>query len=134
VNKVLRHWKSGNYHFSKFKYGWMPPHPTFFVRKEVYQKTGVFDITLKTAADYELMLRILYKHQFSCAYVPKVLVKMAAGGASNASLSGRLKANMEDRKAWAINGLTPYFFTLYLKPARKIFQFINKEQLRRVFF
>jgi len=66
--------------------------------------------------------------------VPKILVKMAAGGASNVSLSARLNANREDRKAWTINGLTPYFFTLYLKPARKIFQFVNKEQLRRVFF
>jgi glycosyltransferase involved in cell wall biosynthesis len=134
INRVLRNWKSGKFHPNKFKYGWMPPHPTFFVKKEVYHKAGIFDTTLKTAADYEFMLRILYKYQFSTAYVPKVLVKMAAGGASNVSLSARLKGNREDRQAWAINGLTPYFFTLYLKPARKIFQFINKEQLRKVFF
>ncbi len=134
TNRVLRHWKSGEFHPNKFKYGWMPPHPTFFVRKEVYHKAGVFDTTLKTAADYEFMLRTLYKHQFSSIYVPKVLVKMAAGGASNVSLSARLSANREDRKAWSINGLTPYFFTLYLKPARKIFQFIHKEQLRKAFF
>jgi len=134
MSMVLRRWKSGKYHLNKFKYGWMPPHPTFFVKKEVYRKAGLFDTTLKTAADYEFMLRTLYKYQFSCDYVPKVLVKMAAGGASNVSLNARLNANREDRRAWAINGLTPYFFTLYLKPARKIFQFINKEQLRRAFF
>lgn len=134
TNRVLRNWKSGKFNSNKFKYGWMPPHPTFFVKKEVYYKAGIFDTTLKTAADYELMLRILYKHQFSSAYIPKVLVKMAAGGASNISLGARLKANSDDRKAWALNGLTPYFFTLFLKPARKIFQFLNKEQLRRAFF
>lgn len=134
INRILRYWKSGEFHLSKFKYGWMPPHPTFFVKKEVYNRAGLFDTTLKTAADYEFMLRILYKHQFSSAYVPKVLVKMATGGASNVSFKGRLKANKEDRKAWQINGLRPYFFTLYLKPARKIFQFINKEQLKRIPF
>lgn len=134
INRILRNWRSGDFNTNKFKYGWMPPHPTFFVKREVYQKAGMFDTSLKTAADYEFMLRTLYKYKFSSFYVPEVLVKMAAGGASNVSFSGRLKANREDRKAWLINGLTPYFFTLYLKPARKIFQFINKEQLRRVFF
>jgi len=68
ANKVLRHWKSGKFHLNRFKYGWMPPHPTFFVKREVYNKAGVFDTTLKTAADYEFMLRILYKYKFSSAY------------------------------------------------------------------
>jgi len=104
----------------------MPPHPSFFVRKEVYDKVGLFNTDLRTSADYELMLRILMKHRLHAAYLPMVLVKMREGGLSNSSFKQRLKANREDRLAWKLNGLKPYFFTLYLKPIRKIFQFILK--------
>jgi glycosyltransferase len=72
------------------------------------------------------MLRILLKHGLPAHYIPRVIVKMRAGGVSNASLWNRLRANKEDRLAWKLNGLKPYFFTLYLKPLRKIFQFIIK--------
>lgn len=134
INKVVRVWKSGNFKRTNFNFGWMPPHPTFFVRKEVYERVGMFNLSLRSAADYELMLRILYKHQFNAAYLPEVLVKMRAGGVSNGSLKKRLRANKEDRMAWKINGLNPYFFTLYLKPLRKIFQFILKEPVIKFSF
>ncbi|HZF62996.1 MAG TPA: glycosyltransferase family 2 protein [Chitinophagaceae bacterium] len=127
TDKVVRVWKSGNFAKSSFHYGWMPPHPTFFVRKEVYDTVGLFNISLKTAADYELMLRILYKHGYNANYLPHVMVKMRAGGISNGSLKKRWTANKEDRMAWRLNGLQPYFFTLYMKPLRKIFQFAVKE-------
>jgi glycosyltransferase len=68
------------------------------------------------------------KHRFNIVYIPEVLVKMRAGGMSNASLKNRMRANNEDRMAWKVNGLKPYFFTLYLKPLRKIFQFIQPKQ------
>jgi glycosyltransferase len=110
----------------------MPPHPTFFVKKEVYNKAGLFNVSLKRSADYELMLRILVKHKYNAEYLKEVLVKMRTGGVSNGSWGGRWKANLEDRMAWKINNLKPYFFTLYLKPARKIFQFIPIDQLTRV--
>ena len=87
---------------------------------------------LKSSADYELMLRILVKHRYDAEYLKEVLVKMRTGGISNGSWGGRLRANLEDRMAWKINNLKPYFFTLYLKPARKIFQFIHTDQLSRV--
>lgn len=132
LNKTVRVWRSGSFKRSNFNFGWMPPHPTFFVRKEVYEEVGLFNLSLKSAADYELMLRILYKHKFNAAYLPEVLVKMRAGGVSNGSFKKRLRANKEDRMAWKLNELHPYFFTLYLKPLRKVFQFINKEQLIRV--
>lgn len=132
LNRVMRRWISGTFKRASFKFGWMPPHPTFFVKKEVYRKAGLFNLTLKFAADYELMLRVLYKHKFNAAYLPEVLVKMRAGGTSNGSLKRRFRANGEDRLAWKLNQLHPYFFTLYLKPLRKVFQYINKEQLRRV--
>jgi glycosyltransferase involved in cell wall biosynthesis len=134
VNLVMRKWISGNFKRMSFKFGWMPPHPAFFVKKEVYEKVGSFNPLFKNAADYEMMLRILYKYQFNTLYLPEILVKMRAGGISNGSLKKRLRANREDRLAWKLNGLTPYFFTLYLKPLRKIFQFINKEQFKRLFF
>ena len=126
TEKVIRTWKTGSFSKKSFYFGWMPPHPTFFVRKEVYDKVGIFNTELRSAADYEMMLRILVKYGMSVAYIPHILVKMRAGGISNASFRNRIRANREDRMAWKINGLQPYFFTLYMKPLRKISQFIIK--------
>ena len=126
TKKILRTWHSGLYRRKSFYYGWMPPHPTFFVRRSVYDRAGLFDTTLRSAADYELMLRLLLKHGLTAHYIPRVIVRMRAGGMSNASLWNRLRANKEDRLAWKLNGLHPYFFTMYLKPLRKIHQFISK--------
>jgi glycosyltransferase involved in cell wall biosynthesis len=124
--KVLRNWRSGPFKRENFYFGWMPPHPTFFVRNEVYTRAGVFNLGLRSAADYELMLRVLVKLEMTTHYIPRVIVKMRAGGMSNASLLNRLRGNKEDRLAWKLNGLKPYFFTLYLKPLRKLHQFITK--------
>jgi glycosyltransferase len=104
----------------------MPPHPTFFVRRTVYEKVGLFNTSLKSAADYEIMLRILVKYKMSVHYLPRVIVKMSTGGMSNVSVRNRIHANREDRLAWKLNGLRPYFFTLYLKPLRKVSQFLIK--------
>ena len=123
LSRVVRRWKSGTYSHTQFKMGWMPPHPTFFVRKEVYQKYGVFNQELGTAADYEIMLRFLEKHQCKVAYLPRTIIHMRTGGASNNSLRARIKAHHMDRKSWEVNGLKPAFFTLALKPLRKIVQF-----------
>lgn len=121
--RIVRYWRSGQFRRERFLYGWMPPHPTFFVRRSVYERLGGFDLSLKTAADYELMLRFLYRHELKTVYLPEVLVYMRTGGLSNASWKHRLKANREDREAWNRNGLKPYFFTTWLKPLRKIPQY-----------
>lgn len=126
TSRVVRLWKAGRYTRSSFYYGWMPPHPTFFVRKEVYDSVGAFNISLGSAADYELMLRILLKHNIKAAYINKVIIKMRMGGISTRSLKNRIKANQQDRLAWKINNLTPFPFTLYLKPMRKLGQFFIK--------
>jgi glycosyltransferase len=123
VQVVTRTWKSGKFQKRHLYYGWMPPHPTFFVRRHIYDKCGLFNTTLRSAADYELMLRVLLKYNAHVEYIPEVLVKMRAGGMSNASLKNRLKANKEDEMAWKLNNLKPYFFTTWLKPLRKVFQF-----------
>ncbi|HIP82940.1 MAG TPA: glycosyltransferase [Desulfocapsa sulfexigens] len=126
-DRVIRHWRSGTFNTPKqFYWGWMPPHPTFFVKKEVYERLGLFNLQLGSAADYEIMLRFLVKHNLSTSYIPEVLVKMRSGGVSNASISNRITANKMDRKAWKVNGLKPYPFTLMMKPARKISQWFLK--------
>jgi glycosyltransferase len=123
---VLRSWYTGKFKPYKFLFGWMPPHPTFFVRRSVYAQYGSFNTDLTFSADYDLMLRLLYKHRIPVSYLPKVIVRMRIGGVSNASLSNRLKANKQDREAWRLNGLKPYFFTVPLKPLRKITQWYSR--------
>ncbi len=123
TDKVVRHWHSGEFNGpAQFYRGWMPPHPTFFVRRKVYGKYGLFNLELGSAADYEIMLRFLVKHRLRTAYIPQVLVKMRTGGVSNASVGNRLAANRMDRKAWTVNGLRPYPWTLWMKPLRKVGQ------------
>lgn len=126
TRKIKRYWKSGKFNKRNFLFGWMPPHPTFFLRKSSYKKYGTYRLDLGSAADYELMLRMMFKHGISAAYHPQVTTVMRTGGVSNQSLDNRLKANESDRMAWTLNGLTPYWFTLWLKPIRKILQFVNK--------
>lgn len=126
VHVITRTWKSGQYKKRNFLYGWMPPHPTFFVRRKIYDEVGLFNTDLRSAADYEIMLRMLVKHHARAFYIPKILVKMRSGGVSNASLKNRLRANREDRMAWTLNDLKPFFFTIWLKPMRKIIQFITR--------
>jgi hypothetical protein len=126
AKRVTRVWRSGQYKNNSFYWGWMPPHPTFFVRKSVYEQLGLYNNDMRSAADYEMMLRLMVGHHIKAIYIPKIIVKMRTGGVSNSSVKNRLRANREDHKAWRINGLKPYFFTLYLKPLRKITQFIKK--------
>ena len=125
TNKVNRYWKSDKYKENAFLYGWMPPHPTFFVKRKCYNKYGLYNTTLKSASDYELMLRFIYKYKISLTYLPRVITKMRIGGVSNITLVNRYKANREDKRAWIINGLKPYFFTFILKPLRKIKQYFS---------
>jgi glycosyltransferase len=123
---IVRYWRAGAYHPRAFYQGWMPPHPTFFVRREVYERLGRFRLDMGSAADYEIMLRFIVRNQIRCAYLPEVLVKMRLGGISTASLRNRMRANRMDRKAWAVNGLKPYPWTLWLKPLRKLAQWVDR--------
>jgi len=127
IEKVVRYWRSGDYDPQKFFNGWMPPHPTLFVRRSIYEKYGFFNLELGSAADYELMLRFLLKYKIKTAYIPEILVHMRTGGMSNASIRNRLKANRMDRKAWEVNDLQPYPWTMIAKPLRKLKQWIVKE-------
>jgi glycosyltransferase len=126
VSKVIRYWRSGEYREGIFKKGWMPPHPTFFLKRSCYERFGVYNLEMKTAADYELMLRMLHRYKVSTAYLPEVIVKMRVGGKSNSTLRSRIIANRDDKRAWKLNGLKPGLFTFILKPLSKIGQYFRK--------
>jgi glycosyltransferase len=121
--KVIRTWKAGHFNPKNFNWGWMPPHPTVFLKREVYQSVGNFNLQFRSAADYEFLLRACLKFGKKLHYLPGVVVHMRAGGLSNASLKNRLKANAEDRLAWKVNRLNGGFLASLLKPLRKIIQF-----------
>ena len=125
--RVIRHWRSGNYHPALLKRGWMPPHPTLYLRREVFDRFGLYDTSFKIAADYDAMLRYLVKGQIELAYIPEVLVKMRLGGESNRSLERILLKSREDLRAIRRNGVGG-IGTLAAKNFSKLGQFIVKGQ------
>lgn len=125
-DEPVRYWKSGEYSPKRLYLGWIPPHPTVFVRKSVYEKVGKFDLQFSIAADYELLLRTLLCHDLKAAYLNRVLVRMRTGGQSNESVRNILRANAEVYRAWRKNDIRGGFLVPFLKPARKITQYIRK--------
>jgi glycosyltransferase len=125
TNKVLRYWKSGKFTIGRLRRGWMPPHPTFYVKKKIYDLHGVFNTDFRIAADYDTMLRFLGKYRITTHYLPEVMVKMRVGGASNRSLKNIIKKSKEDMKAIRDNEFGSVL-TLVLKNLRKLTQFIVK--------
>ena len=125
TQKLKRYWRSGWYTDNAFAWGWMPGHLSFFARRDLYERYGLFRLDLKSAADYELLLRFIHKNKAKLSYMNEVTIVMREGGISNSSLKNRLRANGEDKLAWELNGMKPYFFTLWLKPLRKLKQFVS---------
>ncbi|MEN8121865.1 MAG: glycosyltransferase family 2 protein [Bacteroidota bacterium] len=121
-DKIIRQWKAEPFSIKELKKGWMPPHPTFFVKREIYKKYGNFNLNYKIAADYDLMLRFLGKHKISTSYLPEVLVKMRWGGKSNRSLANIVQKSKEDYFALKENNIGG-FESLFLKNFRKLGQF-----------
>lgn len=119
---IVRKWVSSAYDKNAWLFGWMPPHPCFYIKRVAFETYGYFETHFKCAGDYEFMLRMLYKNNLSASYLNKTLVTMRNGGTSTASLKHRYVANMEDRAAWKLNGLKPRWYTLWLKPISKIRQ------------
>ena len=123
---VRRFWKAGMYKRGAFSHGWVIPHPTFFCRKQVFEKYGYFNEKFQVAADFELLLRFIEKHQIKVGYLPKVIVKMRAGGEANV-LRGIIRGNWEIIRSFRLNNLrlSPWFFIL--KPATKISQLFTRQ-------
>ena len=113
--KVLRYYDSSYFHPNKFKYGWMPAHPTVFVKRELYEAVGKFSTTYQIAADYEMLIRILAIQRARYAYLPKPIVRMRSGGASTASLSRNWILNQEIVRACKENGIYSNMAMLLLK-------------------
>ncbi len=124
--RIIRHWTSGGYTPAKLKQGWMPPHPTLYLRRKVFDQHGLYDTSLQIAADYDAILRYLAGGNIQLAYIPQVLVKMRVGGESNRSLERILRKSREDLTAIRRNGVGG-LGVLIQKNIRKVGQFIVKE-------
>ncbi len=124
-NRIERYWKSGDFNRKKMKFGWMPPHPTFYVKRSIYQKYGNYDTTYSISSDYEMLLKLLYKNKISVRYIPNVLVKMRSGGVSNSNIKSILLKTTEDYRI--IKKYNFSMLTLVLKNIRKIPQLYSKK-------
>jgi glycosyltransferase involved in cell wall biosynthesis len=123
TTRVIRRWRSGPYSMGKLRRGWMPPHPTLYLRREIFEKWGLYDTSYDIAADYDAMLRYLVKGKIELKYLPIVMVKMRVGGESNKSLKKILRKSREDYRAIRSNGIGG-LPTLAMKNLSKIKQFI----------
>ena len=126
TGKIVRRWRSGPYRADLLKRGWMPPHPTLYLRREVFDRWGLYDTSMRIAADYEAMLRYLVKGEIRLAYIPEVLVKMRVGGESNRSLSRILQKSREDYTALRRHGVGG-INTLLAKNFSKLEQFLPRK-------
>jgi len=122
INKIIRRWVTG--YQSKFEYGWHPAHPTFYIKKTVYNRFGLFDLSFRLAADFEIMLRFLEKHKISTTYLEEPLLKMRLGGETNKSLKNIYYQNIECLRAFDKNNIK-VFKLLYplFRIIPKLFQF-----------
>lgn len=124
-DRALRYYRGGLFSLRRVRYGLMPPHPTFFIKKSVYDKFGKFDTNYTLSADFDLILRFLGVHKVSFEYVPEVLVKMRTGGKSTSSLKRTLIMNQEDLDSCRSHGIKTNLFKFYLKYVFKIFHILK---------
>jgi glycosyltransferase len=125
AGKVVRYWQAGRYRPNAFYHGWVPPHPTFFCRKSVFERYGGFNTKYKTAADFELMLRFIEKHRITLGYIPKILVRMRTGGKAN-TVCGVIAGNREIIDAFRANGLRLPLQFFLRKPFLKFAQVLKR--------
>lgn len=123
--RVIRYWKSGGYDPAKLRRGWMPPHPTLYLRLDVFKRLGVYDTSFQVSADYDAMLRYLIGGQIRLAYIPEIMVRMRVGGESNRSLGRIVQKSREDYRAIKRHGVGG-IGTLIAKNTSKLGQFFNK--------
>ena len=123
TNQIVRHWRTSDYIAGSFKKGWSPAHPTFFVKREVYEKYGVFNLDFNLAADFELMLRFLEGHKITSSYLSSTIVRMRLGGATSKNIINSIKQNIECYNAFKVNGLkvSPLYPFYRLLPKLKQF-------------
>lgn len=127
TSRVIRSWVAGRPGNRSIWAGWMPPHPTLFLRKSIYDVVGVFDLRYQIASDYHFMLRLFSRAEFKCAYLPRVITRMRVGGVSNRSINNVLRKSREDLAALRDTGLGGYS-TLAMKNLRKLPQFLVRSK------
>ena len=125
TEKQVRYWKSNEFVKGSFKKGWHPAHPTFFVKNEIYKKYGYFNLSFKLAADFELMLRFLEKYQISSCYLPKPIIKMRLGGATNKNFKNIYNQNIECYRAFKVNQLPVSILYPLYRLLPKLIQFLK---------
>ncbi|MBN2167253.1 MAG: glycosyltransferase [Marinilabiliaceae bacterium] len=127
TSKVIRYWKSCKFNPSLLKKGWMPPHPTLYIKRKFYDSIGIFNIQLKIAADYDFILRLFSLPGISTFYINDVIVKMRIGGTSNRNIKNIIKKSKEDY--WALkHNKVGGIMSLFLKNISKINQFTKKDE------
>lgn len=124
--KVVRHWRAGPVSRARLRFGWMPPHPTLYLRRDVFERLGCYDTSFRIAADYDAMLRYLITGQIKLAYIPEVMVRMRLGGESNRTFERIWLKSQEDYRAIRKNGIGG-LGTLAAKNLRKLNQFFTKD-------
>ncbi|MEP5255624.1 MAG: glycosyltransferase family 2 protein [Winogradskyella arenosi] len=122
TDKIIRNWISQPFNHRLLKKGWMPAHPTLYVKKQVYDTYGAFNVSFKIAADYDFILRIFKQAELKFSYLPKTIVKMRVGGASNKSIKNIILKSKEDYRAISSNNIGNWW-TIFLKNVSKIKQF-----------
>ena len=130
TDQVVRYWRSSPFQRSTLARGWMPPHPTLYLRRRLYEEFGGFDLSYRIAADYDFMLRVLGKVEGEVVYLPRVLVKMRVGGASNRSIRSIMRKSAEDLRALRSNKVGG-LGSLLLKNGSKIVQFVSRPASRQ---
>lgn len=126
LSKTVRYYSSKRFNLGSFSWGFMPAHPTFFTYRSNFEKFGYYKLDYKIAADFELLVRFLYKNKLSYHYLDLDLLKMRLGGVSTASLKSTWIINQEDLRACKENGLHTNYFRLYSRYFRKILEYSPK--------
>jgi glycosyltransferase involved in cell wall biosynthesis len=124
--QVIRYWRSGEFRPGRFKSGWMPAHPTFFVRRRVYEQFGGFDLSFTLQSDFDLTMRLLEVHRIRAVYLPRVMVRMRLGGATNRSVANIIKGNIEAYRACRKNAVSVSPLFILKKVLSRLPQFIAR--------
>lgn len=127
TNHIVRQWKGSQYVSGAFMKGWHPAHPTFYARKELFEKLGSFDITFEVSADFELMFRFLEKGHAKSRYIPQTFVKMRLGGESTGSIKKIIQGNKNVLRAFRKNGYKVPRFYLARRLAPKAINLIRNK-------
>lgn len=122
-NKVVRYYSSRHFRPFWLRFGFMPAHPSFYVRRSVYEKAGLYNTAYKIGSDFEMMVRLFHRYHIRAKYIPMDFVTMLMGGASTAGFSSHLLLAKEDVRACKLNGIYSNQWMMYMKYLYKLFEF-----------